>query len=154
MKMCILADQYDITPLKTIAINLSNRSANSKFINYDKEEYYKALKRAYDAYDATNEIREHMVNLMIKNNVMNFVTDDGAASEFELLMTEYGDLATDVAKVLHSRSFADNQKRTRCPSCTEVFVCGLGNISDDSVRYCNNCGYGHYAYELRNWVVD
>lgn len=152
--MCIIADKYDITPLQTIAISLSKEAANGNIINDDKEGFCKALKRAYDADEATEEIREYMVDLMINNCVMSSMTSNQPASELEILMREYGDLATDVAKALYPRTLENGEKRVSCPNCTHVVICALSAADQEYYRFCSNCGCGRLGSDWCQFFTD
>lgn len=89
--MCILADKYDILPLKTLAEEKFSEEANKS--NLSKKQLSVAAVRAYDTPGPARKICDHIVKLVIDNDLLAHTE-----SAVELVMRGCVEFATDVAK--------------------------------------------------------
>lgn len=164
LKMDVLAEKYDIPPLKTIAAETFKQSANQNLLSYDKEGFCKALRSVYDSPRTTEAMRKHMIDLLMKNNFMAYAAKY-SNSPFQVAMRSNADLATDIAIALATKyaetTDSDNmlrpmEKRVKCPSCSRSFVCALPdtNAQTPEFKSCNNCGVPRSVTQWRTHVLD
>lgn len=140
VQMCIFADRYDMIPLKRLVetkFRLETRKAGSDAA------LAKASMRAYEALQPMQVIRELIVELIVKRDMMAPIS---VRPELELMMRQYGDLATDVVKAqrVHSLSspiIKKGENCYRCPACQTTFVAVIEDTSATKLYCCVSCGF-------------
>lgn len=129
IKMCILADKYDIPPLRAIASGHFKAAATMETMT--KSEYAafcEAIKCAYSAPDVTEDIRSHIVVLLVDCDAMGLAADF-QGSALQAVMRVYPDVAIEVALALREQKKAKPLNRVKCCYCGE-------NYQSGSFHYC------------------
>lgn len=116
VKMCILADKYEILPLGTIAIDYFKEATTAASMsNSGCAGFCEAIRCAYGAAAVTQEIREHLVELIVECDAMGHAEFEGSA--LQAVMREYPDVAINVALASREPKRAITQPRYVCGHC-------------------------------------
>ncbi|KAK4550259.1 hypothetical protein LTR36_003226 [Oleoguttula mirabilis] len=124
VKVCVLADKYDIPHLKQMAIEKFKAG-----IDVAAEDLATAAELAYDASPATEKIRERIVAFGIENKLLSTAGKTGISA----VMGNNAEFARDYAQALESRldkyrvATQPNEHRYHCPStsCERTFVAAI-----------------------------
>lgn len=135
VQMCIMADKYDVLPLQLLAEEHFKCEAGKTLWN---GELGKAALLAYEYPHVTKTIREHVVNLIIKDDLRAFASKN-PGSGIERLMRECADVATDVA--LAQRTYRDGEERYICRGCAATFIAAIPEHESMESFLCCYCGY-------------
>ena len=95
--MCVLADKYDIKPLKAMAVSAFKVSVSA--IPVKVSELAGAATLAYDAHGATEEIRKTIVDTGIDGKLLSTTCDNALGD----VMTQYSVLAKEYAQALEGK---------------------------------------------------
>lgn len=128
VKMCILADKYDIPPLKVLAIEYFKQAATEEAIYDDQSNSFcEAIRCAWDAPEVTKEIRSHVVEVMVETDAMGVISKN-PGSALDKVVREHADVAIDIAMALRARSSSgesnvQGEKRVyyRCDTCGDLY---------------------------------
>ncbi|KAK5124144.1 hypothetical protein LTR85_001847 [Meristemomyces frigidus] len=137
VKVCILADKYDIPHLKTIAIK--NFEAEIDVVAV--ENLPAAAELAYDASPATEQIRKKIVTFGMDRKLLSTADDTGLAA----MMVNIPGFTKDYAQALEIRlkqqnvAEDNNEKRYTCPSCRHSYVAYMPLQYGSSTFACYWC---------------
>jgi len=142
VKMCILADKYDMSPLKAMAVRQFEAQAK---LDWASEQFAQAAAEAYDASGATRSIRDVVIKVAMDNKALSLSYQ--APSPLSKVMMACADFATDYARVLETGptvSKREGELRLRCPNdkCGVEFITSLDNFINDSC-HCFGCDVGY-----------
>lgn len=159
VSVCILADKYEIAPLKNIAIKKFEAT-----IDEAVEHLPTAAELAYDASPATEQIRKKIVLFGIEQKLLSTAGKTGLAA----VMVNMPELARDYAQALESR-LTDQQAEAnrltdelakageacqvtlRCPawSCGATLMGTISILRTNVMKRCDYCGQNN---EARRWL--
>lgn len=155
---CVIADKYDVKPLKNLAVSKFNLTTIDKG---STPEFSQAALQAYKASQATRPICDAIVAYAIKHDLL--ASDNGATSTFSRALRESAGLAADVAERLYARvgssgahdTVEEGEKRYKCAGgcgqsqimnlddCTiSTFICYWCNESFTATCWRRFNGYG------------
>ncbi|KAK4550260.1 hypothetical protein LTR36_003227 [Oleoguttula mirabilis] len=161
VKMCIMADKYDIQPLKNLAISVFKGAAKDIA---RAQELSGAAALAYEAAGATEEIRKTIVDIGIERNLLSFKHDTSLGR----VMADFPEFARDYAQTVEGQlaelkkapslvgggaRVRETEKRYKCPICNLTFVVYFQRAY---VYYCPACASasGRQAQAWLSYVVD
>lgn len=119
VKMCVLADKYDIPSLRVLAIdNFKQVVTAEKLCMSQQGPFCEAVKCAYRTPDATKTIRGEMAGHMVKHDVLGYVSSN-PSSDLAILLRGHGEVLYGVALALRERlAFVKSQpKMIACRLC-------------------------------------
>ena len=149
--MCILADKYDIKPLKAMAVSAFKVSVSATPVKVS--ELTSAAALAYDTHGAIMAIRKSIVDADIRGKHLS-TTRDNALGQ---VMTQYPELAKEYAQALEGKlaklqgvqvNAQNGPKRYRCPEigCGNNMVMDLKAASSNKLYYrCSLCSNTYMA---------
>lgn len=116
VKMCILADKYNIEPLRLLAnAHFKQAAANPRVWEEDQTLVCEAITCAYGAPQVTKEIRAHIVSPLVKNDALGFISKN-PGSALDIAMREYADVGIDVAMALREHCPGGREESEDAPS--------------------------------------
>lgn len=166
--MCILADQYDMPPLKTLAIEkfkaeiLRPKFQKDSLSPEAAHDLAIAATSAYDAMEPTTEIREEIVKIAITTKALSTTnTTESEQSDFEGVVRTRVELAADIAAVLTKMCLIDrpvpssHECRFRCPACAATFIAELSERAlGTGFGNCYQCGEKFRLATWRKHIVN
>ncbi|KAK4550261.1 hypothetical protein LTR36_003228 [Oleoguttula mirabilis] len=143
--VCVVADKYDIEPLKNLAINKFKLAAQA---GIDTEDFAKAALQAYGTALATRPICDSIVMLAVERNLpfSAYVAGPGR-SAFTTAMRQCADLAVDFAEAQYTHMERQHtmvrkgEKRYKCPSgnCSHSQIMEILQVYHDEAFACYFC---------------
>lgn len=141
VKMCIIADKYDVPCLQSLAVRKFHDYAKSHQIS--DAALTEAAVIAYEVARPTKDIRPVIVRYALANGFL-AIAEDGSSGPMEKLMRESPELATDVAVSLLADGICNKNYRCQRDACSRSFSVPLSESDKvQSCPYCNSTGsYG------------
>lgn len=146
VQLYVLADKYDMAPLRKLSLGKFRRSLAETLPSTD--DLANAAMCAYEAEGATTEIRKDIVGLAVKQNFISTDITSGPANGLERAMEQYPRLCVDIAKV--QQSMIQRQLIS-----LESEVREMANKSESPQSKCPSCKVGHIFHQPSgntNWL--
>lgn len=144
VQMCVIADKYDMQPLKALAVKKFKAALDNTNSTDDLAD---AARCAYDASPATEEIREQIVKKAAKDPLVG--VNAAPKTTLEDVMMKYPEFAVTVAKaacgfVYPTTSSSKREARWNLFECQAAARCGYTGRQSVFVDYpvpnCPRCG--------------
>lgn len=166
VQMCIIADKYDITALKDMAIHKFNVLVQDKNHNSHSNDFARAAEQAYEAAGPTQAIREAIVSVFARDHILSYETDK-AETPFRNIMKESAELVTDYARELERQlrnkqidapATTDDQYLVRCPNngCSALSFATIPEVmlgEDLRCKKCRSVYMGQYWTNTQSSVL-
>ncbi|KAI7207905.1 hypothetical protein KC333_g9322 [Hortaea werneckii] len=153
VRMCVMADKYDIKPLKNMAIQAFNDKIKSEAAII---ELSKAARTAWEATPATKEIRAAIVEYGISNGLLS----TKGTNELSKTMLAYPEFALDYTKALERRVkkheegvllLTSFEMRYYCPGNSEDECEATMVLNLDRSLPRVHCAYCGQEYSVEQW---
>lgn len=156
VKMCIMADHFNIHPLFMKAIAYFQEVADAAVLLHEEAAFCKAIETTYGAMPVTDEIRKYILQLMVENDIVGDIIDK-KKSTIEKTIKKTDGLALDLLKAQRASIHTPkpDEKRYQCPNsqCKEEFVANMDLLGGTAVR-CFACPHSAPISEWQKCVVE